>query len=149
MLGPAAASASRAPGSDRANAISMPRAVIVTSSDDTPAEISGNGTPVMGSTPSTAPMFTSAWAMIHSVIAPAASRENVSGTRRAMRSPAKARPVYKNTTHSVPSSPSSSPRIENTKSVGAAGTQPHLDLLAPRPTPNQPPEPSAYLPSRS
>ena len=32
------------------------------------------------------------------------------------------------------------------KSVVAFGTQPHFSLLAPRPTPNQPPEPIAYLP---
>ena len=32
------------------------------------------------------------------------------------------------------------------KSVGLFGTQPHFARLAPSPTPNQPPEPSAFLP---
>ena len=49
-------------------------------------------------------------------------------------------------THSVPIKPSSSPMIAKMKSVGAFGSQPHFSLLAPRPTPNQPPEPSAYFP---
>src|SRR5215813_2919649 len=40
-----------APGSDRANAMSMPSAAMVTISEDTPAEISGSGTPVIGSRP--------------------------------------------------------------------------------------------------
>ena len=91
-LGPAAARACAAPGSDLANDISMPSAAMVTISEETPAEISGSGTPVMGSRPSTAPMFTSACTMSQTVIAPAASRAKVSGTRRAMRSPANASP---------------------------------------------------------
>ncbi len=50
----------------------MPIAAIVTSSDETPAETSGSGTPVIGSTPITAPMFTSACTTIQAVIAVAA-----------------------------------------------------------------------------
>ena len=42
----------------------------------------------MGSTPITAPMFTIAWPTIQAVAPAAASRTNVSGTRRAIRSPA-------------------------------------------------------------
>ena len=61
---------------------------MVTISDDRPAETSGSGTPVIGSRPITAPMLTSACSAIQAVAAAAASRMNVSGTRRAIRSPA-------------------------------------------------------------
>ncbi len=43
---------------------------------------------MMGNTPITAPMFTTAWATIQAVAAAAASCMNVSSTRRATRSPA-------------------------------------------------------------
>jgi hypothetical protein len=68
----------------------MPSAIRVTSSDDRPADTSGSGTPVMGSTPITAPMLTMACITIHAVMPVAARRQNRSGTRRAIRSPAKA-----------------------------------------------------------
>src|SRR6185312_13576662 len=79
--GSAAASASLAPGSRLANDISMPSATIVTISDDRPDDTSGSGTPVMGSSPSTAPMLTSAWATIQAVAPAAASRTKVSRAR--------------------------------------------------------------------
>jgi hypothetical protein len=75
-----------------ANDISMPSATIVTISDDRPDDTSGSGTPVMGSSPSTAPMLTSAWVTIQAVAPAAASRTKVSRARPAIRSPANARP---------------------------------------------------------
>jgi hypothetical protein len=70
----------------------MPSATRVTSKDDSPAEMSGSGTPSGGTKPTTAAMFTTACTTIHAVMAVAASRQNRSGTRRAIRSPAKASP---------------------------------------------------------
>ena len=61
---------------------------MVTSREDSPAETSGSGTPVTGSVPMTAPMLTSACTTIQAVAAAAARRMKVSGTRRAIRSPA-------------------------------------------------------------
>ena len=83
-----AANAWLAPGSCRANDMSIPSPTMVTSTDDSPWETRGSGTPVMGNTPMTAPMFTTAWATIQVVMAAASSRLNVSGARRATRSPA-------------------------------------------------------------
>lgn len=65
---------------------------MVDSSEDSPAEINGSGTPVMGSRPTTAPILTSAWVTIQAVAPAAASRMNGSVTRRAIRSPVKANP---------------------------------------------------------
>ena len=124
----------------------MPSPINVTSKDDSPAETSGSGTPVMGRTPITAPMLIAACTTIHAVMAVAPRRENMSGTRRAILSPAKARPPYRTVTHSVPMSPNSSPMMAKMKSVVDSGTHPHFPPLEPRPTPNQPPEPIAYLP---
>jgi hypothetical protein len=50
---------------------SMPVAASSTSMLDPPKETSGSGTPVIGSTPTTAPMLTSAWTTIQTVIPPA------------------------------------------------------------------------------
>src|SRR5262249_43714612 len=83
--GPASASAWAAPGSRRANAISMPSATMVTISDDRPEETSGSGTPVIGIRPSTAAMFTIAWPTIQTVAPAAARRMKVTSTRRAVR----------------------------------------------------------------
>ena len=87
-----------------------------------PAETSGSGTPVMGRTPITAPMLTTAWTTIHAVMPVAARRANRSGTRLAIRSPAKASPPYRTVTHSVPMSPSSSPMMAKMKSLVDSGT---------------------------
>ncbi len=100
----------------------MPSATRVLSSDDRPADTSGSGTPVMGSTPITAPMLTVASITTQAVMAVAASRANISGTRRAIRSPAKASPPYRAVTHSVPMSPSSSPMVAKMKSLVDSGT---------------------------
>jgi len=70
----------------------MPIAAMVASSDDRPAEISGSGTPVIGSSPTTAQMLTSAWTRIQAVAPAAASRMNGSVIRRAIRRPANANP---------------------------------------------------------
>jgi hypothetical protein len=70
----------------------MPSATRVTSNDDKPADTRGSGTPVIGNTPITTPMLTTACITIHAVMPVAARRENMSGTRRAMRRPAKASP---------------------------------------------------------
>jgi hypothetical protein len=40
--------------------MSIPSPTIVTSADDKPLDTSGSGTPVIGNTPITAPMFTTA-----------------------------------------------------------------------------------------
>jgi hypothetical protein len=87
-LGPAAASASLAPGSRRASDSSTPIAAIVTSKDDKPWEISGSGTPVIGTRPITAQMLTSACTTIQTVIPAAASLMNGVAIRRATRRPA-------------------------------------------------------------
>src|SRR5262249_28333685 len=144
--GPASASAWAAPGSRLANAISIPSAIIVVTRDERPAETSGSGTPVIGISPITAPMFTIAWPTIQMVAPAAARRMKVSSARRATRRPAKARPPYSSATHSVPTSPSSSPMIAKMKSVVSSGTHPHFWVLAPSPTPNHLPEPTAHLP---
>ena len=72
--------------------MSIPSPTIVTSTDDSPWDTRGSGTPVIGNTPITAPMFTTAWPTIQTVIAADSSRLNVSGARRATRRPAKASP---------------------------------------------------------
>jgi hypothetical protein len=100
----------------------MPRATRVTSNDDRPAETSGSGTPVIGRTPITAPMLTTACSTIQAVIAVAARRQNTSGTRRATRRPAKASPPYSAVTHIVPTRPSSSPMMAKMKSDVDSGT---------------------------
>jgi hypothetical protein len=119
----------------------MPSPASVTSSEDSPADTSGSGTPVIGSTPITAPMFTTACTAIQAVMAVAASWQNRSGTRRATRSPANVRPPYNVITHSVPTRPSCSPIRAKMKSDVDSGTQNHLQPPAPRPTPKMPPEP--------
>jgi len=58
--GPRAANAWLAPGSRRANDMSIPSPTIVTVTDDSPWDTSGSGTPVIGNKPMTAPMFTTA-----------------------------------------------------------------------------------------
>ena len=124
----------------------MPSPASVTSSEERPAETSGSGTPVIGTTPITAPMFTTACTPIQAVMAVAASWQNRSGTRRATRSPANVSPPYSAVTHSVPSSPSCSPMMAKMKSDVDSGTQPQLQLPAPRPTPKMPPEPMQRRP---
>jgi len=49
--------------------MSIPSPTIVTSTDDRPLDTRGSGTPVIGNTPITAPMFTAAWPTIQTVIA--------------------------------------------------------------------------------
>ncbi len=124
----------------------MPSATSVASREESPADTSGSGTPVIGSTSSTAPMFTTASNAIHAVMAVAASWLNRSCTRRATRSPANASPPYSVVTHSVPSRPSCSPMMAKMKSLVDSGTQPHVQLPAPRPTPKMPPEPMHIRP---
>src|SRR6185437_4461973 len=143
---PLAANAWLAPGSRRANDMSIPSPTIVTSTDDRPLDTRGSGTPVIGVAPMTAPMLITAWPTIQAVIAADSRRLNVSGARRATLRPAKARPPYSAVTHNVPTRPSSSPMIAKMKSLVDSGSQPHFSRLAPRPTPKMPPEPSAYLP---
>ena len=48
-------------------------AAMVTTSDDPPNDTNGSGTPVMGSTPTTAPMLTNAWTRIQAVMPVASS----------------------------------------------------------------------------
>jgi hypothetical protein len=55
----------------RATFSSMPVAASSTSMLEPPKETSGSGTPVIGSTPTTAPMLTSAWTTIQMVTPPA------------------------------------------------------------------------------
>src|SRR6202034_356807 len=116
------------------------------STDDRPWDTRGNGTPVIGNTPITAPIFTTACPTIHTVIVADSSRLKLSGARRATRRPAKASPPYSAVTQRVPTRPSSSPMIAKMKSLVDSGSQPHFSRLAPRPTPKIPPEPSAYFP---
>ena len=50
-----------------------PAAAIVTSSDDAPNDTNGRVTPVIGTKPTTQPMFTNACTMNHDVMPPARS----------------------------------------------------------------------------
>ena len=104
--------------------MSIPSATIVTSTDDKPWDTSGSGTPVIGTTPTTAPMFTTAWTTIHEVIAAEQNRLNESGARRATRSPANASPPYIAVTQSVPIRPSSSPMTAKMKSLVDSAASP-------------------------
>ena len=65
-----------------------PTAPSETINDDPPNETNGSGTPVIGSSPVTAPRFTSAWMASQAVMPPARRRPNASGALRAMRIPA-------------------------------------------------------------
>ena len=65
--------------------MSIPSPTIVTSTDDRPWDTSGSGTPVIGTTPITAPMFTTAWMTIHEVIA--AEQQPAERVGRAPRDP--------------------------------------------------------------
>jgi hypothetical protein len=77
-----------APGSRLAKHSSMPIAAIVASTEESPCEMSGSGTPVIGRRPMTAQTFTSACTTIQAVAPAAASRMNGSVTLLATRSPA-------------------------------------------------------------
>src|SRR5450830_850713 len=72
-------SASAAPGSDRANEMTTPRATIVMMSADPPEDTSGRGTPMTGRSPMTTPMLMNAWPMIQVAIAPVVICTNGSG----------------------------------------------------------------------
>ena len=62
---------------------------MVKSNDEPPDDTNGSGTPVMGSTPTTAPMLTNAWTRIHAVTPVATSIPKRSGARNATRTPSR------------------------------------------------------------
>ncbi len=66
----------------------MPIESMVGTRDEPPNDTSGSGMPVIGSRPTTAPMFTTAWVRIQPVDPAAASRTNWLSVRCATRSPA-------------------------------------------------------------
>ena len=77
--------------------------------------------PVTGMSPVTAAMFIAAWVTIIAVIPPTKRRPKMSRVPSAIRTPAYAKRTKPRTIANVPSSPTSSPMMANTKSVCAAG----------------------------
>lgn len=65
----------------------MPTETSVGSIADPPKETIGRGMPVMGSSPTTAPMLMTAWQANHAATAKDTSRTNGSTERWAMRTP--------------------------------------------------------------
>ena len=110
-------------------------------SDEPPNETNGNGRPVTGSSPITAPILMNAWLTIQQVMPMARKRPKRSGARAAVRIPRKASAPKRPTTRRLPIRPSSSPMMAKMKSVWALGRKPHFARLAPRPTPQRWPEP--------
>ncbi|MEY3472023.1 MAG: hypothetical protein RLY63_698 [Chloroflexota bacterium] len=82
---------------------------IKTKSDEPPCESSGSGIPVTGRIASTTPMFKNAWPQIQTTIPVARSAPNVSGARRATRSPRMAITTKAPMTTAAPMKPNSSP----------------------------------------
>src|SRR5581483_4693161 len=97
------------PGAFRATFNRMPAAAIVASNEEPPKEMNGSGTPVIGSTPMTAPMFTNACTQNHDVMPTASIRANGSDVRTAVRTPRKPSNTNSATTSMAPTMPSSSP----------------------------------------
>ena len=124
----------------------MPSAAMVASSEDTPAEISGSGTPVIGSRPMTAPMLTSACTDDPGGGGGGGQPHERVGHPAGDPQPGVREAAVEQHDAEVPIRPSSSPRIAKMKSFVAFGTQPHFSLLSPSPTPNRPPEPIAHFP---
>ena len=112
----------------------------VMTSDDPPKETNGSGTPVMGSTPSTAPRFTTACTTSHVVMPVASSMPKGSGAPMAARAPNTPSAANNRMTVPAPMRPSSSAMMAKMKSVWANGRKPHLARLAPSPTPVRPPD---------
>ena len=119
---------------------------MVISSEDPPKDTSGRVTPVTGSTPTTEEMLMLACRTSQAVIDAASRRPKMSAAPIAMRMPSSARPAKPRSRTSAPIRPSSSPTIAKMKSVSALGMYSHLPRPCPRPTPNQPPDPSAMKP---
>ena len=65
----------------------MPTAARLIVSDEPPALMNGNVTPVTGMSVTTTPMLMNAWMHSHAVIPAASSAPNVSGADSAMRIP--------------------------------------------------------------
>src|SRR5581483_8072427 len=107
------------PGAVLATLSRIPDAAIVASSDEPPNEMNGSGTPVIGSTPITAPMFTKACTHSHVVMPTAMRRPNGSSARNAMRMPRNPSATNRPTTRAAPNRPSSSAMIAKMKSVCA------------------------------
>src|SRR5687768_9816833 len=95
----------------RAMLVKIPIAARPITSDVPPNETKGNGTPVTGRAAVTAPILTSAWNAIHTVIPAAMSIPNRSRARRAIFTPRNARNANMPRTVSVPSKPISSPKM--------------------------------------
>ena len=106
----------------------MPAASIVNTSADPPNDTNGSGTPDTGSSPTTPPMLTAAWATTQTVIPAARSVPNRSGARSAARIPRTANAANSPRTASVPMRPSSSPMTAKMKSVCAFGRNSHFGV---------------------
>ena len=118
----------------------------VTTRAEPPKDTSGNGTPVIGKSPVTAPRLMTVCRPIHDTIPAASSRSNLPGAWIAMRMPAHSRTPNPISTTRVPRSPSSSPITAKMKSEWAFGRKSHFARLVPSPVPSQPPDPIAISP---
>ena len=96
-------------------------AASVTTSAVPPNDSSGNGTPVIGIRPVTAPRLMIVCSPIHPVMPAAIRRPKVSGAAIAIRTPANRSTANIASTNSAPSRPSSSPTIAKMKSECAFG----------------------------
>ena len=120
-----------------------PIATIVATSDEPPELTNGSARPFVGAEHVTTAMFTAACMPIISVSPNTSSDENRSGARLATLTPYQKSSAKSTTTPVHPTSPSSSPTIEKTKSLLASGRKSSFCWLLPSPTPSVPPEPSA------
>ena len=90
-------------------------------SEEPPDDTNGRGLPVVGTSPMTQPMFKNAWNTIMMVQLPATMEPKREFEARAMRRPANSSAKKSTMTSNAPIMPSSSPMMENTKSVSASG----------------------------
>ena len=98
-----------------------PTRASITTRLEPPELISGSGTPVSGSTPSTAPRLTNAWPATRQVAPATRYLPNGSLQRIAIRKPSTAKAAKASTVTRIPISPSSSPITDAIMSVDASG----------------------------
>ena len=119
----------------RAMLMRMPAAAMVMTSDDPPNEMNGNGIPVTGSTPTTAPDVDQCLAATQAT-SPSASRAPKRSGDCVGRPDAEPQECPQEGQHEEGAAmPSSSPITEKMKSVCALGRKPHCACPPPRPAP--------------
>src|ERR1019366_7062561 len=109
----------------RAMWIRMPAATMVMTRDDPPYEMKGNGMPVTGRTPTTAPTLIKVSLASQATRPTANTPPNRWGERVAARMPNQTKAPKSTRTRPAPMKPSSSPMTEKMKSVCALGRNPH------------------------